>query len=107
MKFHQTVQIVKDVCALRHLSFKTEKTYLHWIGRYASFVKDNPNQSQLSPEKKMETFLTRLAFSGMSGATQNQAFHALLFLYREVLKKELGRVDALRAKPSGTVRQAP
>ncbi len=107
MKLHQTIQIVKEICALRHFSFKTEKTYLHWIGRYASFLKENPNQAPLTPEKKMETFLTRLAFSGMSGGTQNQAFNALRFLYREVLKKELGPVDALRAKRTGTVRQAP
>ena len=94
MKFTQTIQIVKDVCALRHLSFKTEKTYLHWIGRYASFLKENPNQ-RLSSEKKMEAFLTRLAFTGLSGASQNQAFHALLFLDREVLKRELGPATAL------------
>jgi len=78
MKFHQTIQNVKDVCALRHLSFKTEKTYLHWIGRYDSFLKQNPDQA-LSPEKKMEAFLTRLAFTGMSDARQNQAFHAVRF----------------------------
>jgi integron integrase len=33
-----------------------------------------------------------------SASTQNQAFHALLFLYQQVLQIELPRIDAVRAK---------
>ena len=106
MKLHHALRLVKETCALRHLSINTEKTYIHWIGRYASFLRQNPSES-LSPEQKMEVFLTRLALTGMSGGTQNQAFNALLFLYRDALKSELGPVDSLRAKRAGTVRQAP
>jgi len=43
----------------------------------------------------------------MSGSTQNQAFNALLFFYRDVLKQELGQVNSLRAKQSANVRQCP
>ena len=46
---------------------------------------------------KIETFLTRLAISGMSGSTQNQAFNALVFFYKEALAQPLGDVSALRA----------
>ena len=34
----------------------------------------------------------------VAASTQNQALSALLFLYREVLKKDLGPIDALRAR---------
>ncbi len=49
---------------------------------------------------EIEAFLTHLAVEErVSASTQNQAFHALLFLYREVLKKELDdSIDAVRAK---------
>ena len=51
-------------------------------------------------EKDIEEFLTDLAARGkVSASTQNQAFNALLFLYRRVLKMDLfGEINALRAK---------
>jgi integrase len=48
---------------------------------------------------EIEQFLTDLAVNGhISASTQNQAFHALLFLYQQVLGIELPRIDAFRAK---------
>jgi site-specific recombinase XerD len=48
---------------------------------------------------EIEHFLTDLAANGhVSASTQNQAFHALLFLYQQVMGIELPRLDALRAK---------
>src|SRR5437660_9173165 len=47
----------------------------------------------------VERFLTSLAVQRrVSASTQNQAFAALLFLYRDVLHLDLGDVDALRAQ---------
>ena len=83
-----------------------KKTYTHWLGRFGSFLKDKRFKT-LTPEKKMEAFLTRLAISDVSASTQNQAFNALLFFYRDVLKQELGPVDSLRAKRPVTIRQSP
>lgn len=34
----------------------------------------------------------------MTASTQNQALAALLFLYQEVLKIDIGRLDAVRAR---------
>jgi hypothetical protein len=31
---------MREVCALRHLSINTEKTYTHWLGGYGFFLKD-------------------------------------------------------------------
>jgi integron integrase len=50
-------------------------------------------------EAGVEAFLTHLAADRLVGPnTQNQAFNALLFLYRHVLLVKLGRINALRAK---------
>jgi len=97
---------MREVCALRHLSINTEKSYTHWIARYGSFLKD-PRLKPLSTEGKIEAFLTRLALTGLSASTQNQAFNALLFFYRDVLKRELGTVNSLRARRPATIRQCP
>jgi integron integrase len=50
-------------------------------------------------EEKIERFLSDLAVRGdVAVSTQNQAFNALLFLYREVVGQELGSIQALRAE---------
>ncbi len=49
----------------------------------------------MTHEEKAEAFLTHLAIAGqVSAKTQNQAFSALLFLYKDVLGTPLGDVDA-------------
>ncbi len=48
---------------------------------------------------EVEQFLTHLAVAGrVAASTQNQALGALLFLYRDVLKMEIGLLDAVRAR---------
>ena len=48
---------------------------------------------------EIQMFLTDLAVhQHVSGSTQNQAFHALLFLYQQVLHMEVEFIDATRAK---------
>lgn len=48
---------------------------------------------------EIEAFLTHLAIAGnVAASTQNQAFHALLFLYKHVLQIDLPPIDALRAE---------
>ncbi len=53
-------RLIREVCALKHLSINTEKTYIHWLGRYASFLRD-PKLKALTAEKKMEAFLMQMA----------------------------------------------
>jgi hypothetical protein len=49
---------------------------------------------------EIEAFLTRLTVEQHAAAlTQNQALSALLFLYREVLKKDLERPIDLHPRP--------
>src|SRR5689334_20200768 len=106
MQIQNAIRLIREVCALRHLSLNTEKSYCHWLCRFGSFLKDQKLKT-MKPETKMEAFLTRLAITGVSASTQNQAFNALLFFYRDVLKQELGPVDSLRARRPVTTLQCP
>jgi len=89
---------VRDLIRLKHYSIRTEKSYLSWIMRYILFHNRRDPKEMGNPE--IEAFLSHLAVDlRVSGSTQNQAFNALLFLYKEVLKKELDdSIDAIRAK---------
>lgn len=89
---------VRDLIRLKHYSIRTEKSYLSWIRRYISFHNKRNPKEMANPE--IEAFLSHLAVDQkVSAATQNQAFNALLFLYKEVLKKELDNsIEAIRAK---------
>ena len=51
-------------------------------------------------EAEVTEFLTHLAGEGkVAASTQNQALSALLFLYKEILKQEIGWLDGVeRAK---------
>lgn len=88
---------VKGRLRLLHYALSTEDIYCHWIGRYYEFCLELPRE--LEPERKVEAFLTDLAVRlNVAARTQNQAFAAVLFLYKEVLEKPLGEIHALRAK---------
>ena len=80
---------VRDVIRLKHYSLRTERAYCDWITRFIRFHRmRHPAEMR---ETEMSEFLTHLARSrDVSAATQNQALSALLFLYKEVLKQEIG-----------------
>ena len=89
---------VRDAIRVKHYSLRTEKAYVHWIKAYIFFHhKRHPVQMG---EREISEFLTHLAVDrNVAASTQNQAFSALLFLYREVLQRPLDeRIQAKRAK---------
>jgi integron integrase len=83
---------------LRHYSPKTLKNYRMWMQKFQTFTRSKAPQSLSSNDVK--EFLTYLAVTkNVSASTQNQAFNALLFFYRHVLKKEFGKIEGVvRAK---------
>jgi integrase len=93
------LDIVRDKIRFKHYSISTEKTYIYWIKHYIFF---HNKQHPVNLEKKeIEEFLTFLATTKkVSPTTQNQAFSALLFLYREVLGVDISswNIQALRAQ---------
>ncbi|MGE0455193.1 MAG: integron integrase [Vicinamibacteria bacterium] len=89
---------VRDTVRQRHYSRRTEKAYLGWISRFLCTTR-NPRVEALGT-LDVAAFLTQLASDGnVSASTQNQAFSALLFLFREVLRVELKGLElVVRAK---------
>ncbi len=95
---------VRNLIRLKHYSIRTEGTYVSWIKRYIYF--HNKRHPKDMGENEIRQFLTDLAVNRkVAASTQNQAFNALLFLYREVLKQEFNNLgDVVRAK---TTRKLP
>jgi hypothetical protein len=85
---------VREVMRLKHYSIRTERCYCDWIRRYIHFHKMRLREELTQESKaKMELFLSDLAVNGkVAASTQNQAFNALLFLYREVLGQAIEEV---------------
>ena len=91
---------VRTVARLKHYSIKTEQAYVHWIKRYIFFHQKRHPAEMAEPE--IRQFLSHLAVRlNVSASTQTVALSALLFLYRDVLKRSLPYIDHIeRAKPS-------
>ncbi len=90
------------VCERKKYSPKTGKTYRHWCEdflRHARSVAGRWVHPREMGRNEIEQYLTHLAIKRrVSATTQNLAFQAILFLYRELLGVEINGVDALRAK---------
>jgi integron integrase len=83
---------------LRHLSYRTEQAYVHWIRRFILFHgKRHPREMGAV---EVSAFLTHLAVERtVSASTQNQALNAIVFLYRHVVKADIGDIENIvRAK---------
>ncbi len=88
---------LRRACRVRQFSPRTEDCYAAWAERFIRFHGLRHPNTMGAPE--IERFLTDLAVHGhVAASTQNQAFHALIFLYQQVLGIELPRLDALRAR---------
>jgi len=89
---------LEEEIKVRHYSKKTLQSYRSWIRKFQTFVKSRDAHILTSTE--VRDFLTYLAVEKeVSAASQNLAFNALLFLYRNVLGKDFGKVDGVvRAK---------
>jgi len=89
---------------LKHLSYRTEKSYLAWIARFLSFAA--PPAAGALTEEHLKHYLSYLAVERkVAAATQKQAFNALLFLYRKVLGREIRGLETV--VPSHLPRRLP
>ena len=79
-------------------SARDATTYVHWIRRFIVFHHKKHPSTMGAPE--IEAFLSWLATGQrVSASTQNHALSALLFLYRHVLRIEVGAIEQVpRAK---------
>ncbi len=89
----------REIIRLKHYSIRTEQAYIGWMYRYIIFHNKRHPKDMGVPE--IEAFLSYLAVEGnVAASTQNQAFNAILFLYRHVLKISLQdeKINAIRAQ---------
>jgi integron integrase len=88
---------LSDTLRTRHYSYRTEQSYIDWVRRYILFHQKR-HPATLGAEE-IRAFLTHLATDrNVAASTQNQALSAVLFLYREVLHKELDPILLSGAK---------
>lgn len=87
----------------RHYSRKTLKAYADWSRKFQIYLKNKLPDTLSTADVK--SYLTYLAVKcKVSASTQNQAFNALLFLFRHILKKDFGdHKDVPRAKRSSYI----
>jgi integron integrase len=91
---------VRATLRARHYSLRTEEAYVAWIRRFIRF--HGLRHPKGMGETEINAFLVHLAAGArIAASTQGQALSALLFLFREVLHKEVSPACGIvRAKPS-------
>ena len=102
------IERIREAIRLKHYSYRTEQTYLEWAKRFFSHLLKTRNKENFPQDLNSEDvkeYLSYLAIKQkVSSSTQNQAFSALLFLFREVLKIEVKDLNkTVRAKRKVTL----
>jgi integron integrase len=94
----EAVANLVSIIKTKHYSPKTLKSYRHWVLKFSGYRNDTEPSSLTSDDVK--AFLSHLAIKcNVSASSQNQAFNALLFFFRHVLKRDFGEIrDVVRAK---------
>ena len=87
---------VRRVIRSRHMAMATEKTYCYWISSFIRFQRYASSGEIRAGD--VSGYLSYLAVDRhVSPNTQNQAFNALIFLFRHVLNLPIDGVNATRA----------
>jgi integron integrase len=83
---------------VRHYSSKTLLAYRSWIQKFQTYTQSkDPQQVTMADVKGFLSFLA--IHKKIAASSQNQAFNALLFLFKHVLEKDFGNVEGVvRAK---------
>ena len=89
---------LESAIKVRHYSVKTWQAYRHWFTAFQTFSKSK--DTRLLTMDDVKGFLSFLAVEKqVAASSQNQAFNALLFLFKNILEKEFGKVEGVvRAK---------
>lgn len=81
----------REVMGFKRFSPRTVEAYIHWIRRFIVWSgKRHPKEMGAA---EVNGFLGHLALhGGVAASTQNQALNSLVFLYAQVLGRELGEL---------------
>ncbi len=97
------IQMMSKAIRVKHYSYKTERVYIGWAKSFYEYItgikKKDIKISGVSSED-VRDYLSFLAIKKkVSSSSQNQAFNALLFMFRDVLMIGLEDISgAVRAK---------
>ena len=98
----ELLEEAKRLIRLKHYSYSTERTYMQWIKRFLDYARQagRKETSAALETSDCKNFLSHLALKEkVSASTQNQAFNSILFLFRNVLCKDMGNMaETVRAK---------
>ena len=91
------IQRYRELLQTRHYARRTVKTYEQWLRRFLRFHGMRHPREMGSAE--VNGFLSHLAVEEhVSASTQNQALAALLFLYRDLLERDIELEGVVRAR---------
>lgn len=83
------LDLVRGKIRLKHYSIRTEQAYVDWIKRFILFHNKRHPASMGAVE--IRAFLSHLAVERqVAASTQRQALSAIVFLYREILDRDVG-----------------
>ena len=103
MDISSIVSDTRNAIRIKLYSYRTEQTYIDWIKRFSEYVRNIKKKTDIKEGYDVDDvkdYLSYLALNKrVSASTQNQAFNALLFLFRNILRKEIGDISkTVRAK---------
>ena len=82
---------------MEHLSPNTERSYCGYVADFIEFK--IVHQSHLTDEAAIREYLTHLTTDKhVAASTQNVGLNALLYLYGKILHRDVGLIDAPRAR---------
>lgn len=85
---------VRNEIRVRHYSLRTEKSYTNWIKRFIIF--NNKKHPLEMGANEIRNYVNHLAIADkVSSSTQNQALQAILFLYKDILKTDVGWINQI------------
>lgn len=86
---------VRSFLRVNHYSKKTEEAYTNWIKQFILF--NNKTHPEKLGAEEIKNYLNYLAVNkNVSASTQNQALQGILFLYKNILKKDVGWIEEIK-----------
>jgi len=80
---------IRETLRVAHYSYRTEQTYLGWIRQFVAYHQGRKPSTM--DANHVRDFLRHLAMDRqVASSTQNQALNAVVFLFKSVLKKDIG-----------------
>ena len=100
MTEYKLLDQLRQLIRTKHLSIRTEKTYVQWVKRYILY--HNKTHPAKLGSHHINQYLTYLAVKkNVAASTQNQALNAIVFMYKHLLRQNVNQIgDYVRAKRS-------